>query len=182
MWAEIVSSIFYVKWDCEVCLCKMCLPSYFSLSSRSFSLKWAIQGCLFIDIQYVWAYIRPYWAYIRSIGQRIYACTERIYAIPVSIQLRALRMTNWPPRQPKMGVYTLKLSVYTFKMGVYTLILADVYLLLTRRFSRIFQNTVMVWVDPVFLRVLEHSGVLRNNLESSGKLRTDFRNYFPTIT
>ena len=115
-----------------------CMLWYFF--SSPIVLKWAIQGCLFIDIQYIGAYIRPYWAYIRSIGQRIYACTERIYAIPVSNQLRALGMTNWLTHQPKMGVYTLKLSVYTLKMGVYTLTLTDVYLLLTRRFSRIFSK------------------------------------------
>jgi len=161
--------ILYVFFFSEMC------------SSESLpNLKWAIQGCLFIDRKYIWAYIRPYWAYIRSNSQRIYAKTERIYACPVSSQLHDLRKTNWLTHQPKTSVYTLKLSVYTLKMGVYTLKMGvytlnlGVYTLICSvidlvyfcfwpdEFYVFFWNTVMPKYDWVFLgfwNVPESSGM-----------------------
>ena len=109
---------------------------------------------------------------VYTLNLSVYTLNLGVYTLHlVSIQFRALGMTNWLTHQPKVSVYTLKLSVYTLKMGVYTLklsvytlILAEVFLFLTRRFLRIFKKMDgYAYVDLVFLgfwNIPEFSGII----------------------
>ena len=149
----------------EMCLCKMCLllktsEKPFAKVSESLPL-YVPRRLIFIGkIRPNWAYTRSIWAYTRS----IWACTRCTWSVFSSV------LWGWPTDWHISQKWAYTRSNWAYIRSKWLMWIWGI-LFFTRRFSRIFQNTVMVWVDPVFLRVLEHFGVLRNNLESSGMFR-----------
>ena len=112
----------------------------------------------------IWsAYIRLYWAYIRYPSQQSVTCFEED-------QLTDTSANNGRIYAQTERIYAQNGRIYAQTERVYAHFGWD-FSVIDPTFFTYFQNTVMVWVDPIFLRVLEHSGVLRNNLESSGMFR-----------
>jgi len=118
-----------------------------------------------------WAYTRSMWAYTRS----IWACTRCTWSVFSSV------LWGWPTDWHISQKWAYTRSKWAYIRSKWAYIRSDwvcirsfwlrCFCFWPDVFYVFFQNTVMLWVDPVFLRVLEHSGVLRNNLESSGMFR-----------